>query len=449
MYGSRLYRALGVTGQERMIAGYAYIRRAIREGPLYRRLLAHVNETQWFSHHELAEYQQRKLGEMLRWAVRHVPYYRRVCGTPTGDDPLAVLDALPYLDKESVRALGADLTSGWRTIPVSGGTGGSTGAPLIVKHNLRSIIREQAFLARQLEWAGYQEGERRAWWRGGLIVPAAQTEPPFWRENRTENMLVLSSYHLSEATVEHYRSALERFDPSVIQAYPSSISFLARYLEATGQCYRGKSLRGVITSSEMMPDEQRAAVSKVLGCPVFDWYGGYERVAAIGTCEKGTRHLLTDYSFTETLPSDQRLSELVGTSFLERAMPLIRYRTGDQVELAGEDARCSCGRAFPVVTQILGRCDDYLVTPDGRHIGRLDHVFHNVRGMAEAQIRQFKPDEIEIAVVPIDGFDDSMSRLIKANAAERLGPEMIVKIVTVPGIPRTGSGKVRGVVRTI
>jgi hypothetical protein len=29
---------------------------------------------------------------------------------------------------------------------------------------------------------------------------------------------------------------------------------------------------------------------------VFDWYGQAERVAAIGTCEHGSYHVLTDYS---------------------------------------------------------------------------------------------------------------------------------------------------------
>ena len=36
--------------------------------------------------------------------------------------------------------------------------------------------------------------------RGDMIVPAAQREPPYWRMNRAENMLMLSSYHLAESS---------------------------------------------------------------------------------------------------------------------------------------------------------------------------------------------------------------------------------------------------------
>ena len=54
-----------------------------------------------------------------------------------------------------------------------------------------------AFVDRQAEWAGYRPGDRRAWLRGDPIVPARQHGGPLWRFNRADNMLMLSSYHLS------------------------------------------------------------------------------------------------------------------------------------------------------------------------------------------------------------------------------------------------------------
>ncbi|MCL4748465.1 MAG: phenylacetate--CoA ligase family protein, partial [Burkholderiaceae bacterium] len=98
---------------------------------------------------------------------------------------------------------------------------------------------------RQLEWAGLRRGDRRAWLRGDLVVPADAAGPPFWRMNHAENMLMLSSYHLAESNVPAYIAAMERFDPIVIQAYPSSIAFLAKWLDAAGRTYGGTALKGI------------------------------------------------------------------------------------------------------------------------------------------------------------------------------------------------------------
>ena len=331
-------------------------------------------------------------------------------------------------------------------LAVSGGTSGSTGSPLRLRHDLRSVVREGVFSDRQLAWAGYQRGEPRAWWRGDLVVPANTRQGPLWRANRAQNMLMLSSYHLSEETIESYRVALEQFDPVVIQAYPSSIGFLARYLESTGQVYRGKRLRGVITSSETLLDEQRASINRTMPCRVFDWYGGYERVAAIGTCEYGTLHLLSDYSYVELPEAGDETCGLIGTAFFERAMPLIRYRTDDFVELGDNAQLCQCGREFPQVRRIAGRTGDSIRTPDGRVVASLDHLFKGIDFIAEAQIRQDKLDEVDIAVVPLAGFGDAEKNAILHKAHERLGHSVTVSIVTVESLPRTANGKLRPVI---
>src|SRR5690606_28221227 len=117
-------------------------------------------------------------------------------------------------------------------------------------------------------------------------------------------------------------------------------------------------------------------IEERFGCRVFDWYGQNERVAAIGTCEQGRYHLMSDYSYVELEPTPEGL-EIVGTGFNNLAMPLIRYRTGDFVQLQDVDS-CSCGRAFPVVRRIIGRDDDYIKLPDGSHVKRLSNVFKDI-----------------------------------------------------------------------
>lgn len=67
----------------------------------------------------------------------------------------------------------------------------------------------------------------------------------------------------------------------VIQAYPSSVGFLATWMAASGLDYLGKSRKGIVTSSEMLDAAKKGVVEDRFGCRVFDWYGQFECVAAI------------------------------------------------------------------------------------------------------------------------------------------------------------------------
>lgn len=440
MYASFAYRHAPLRAQETLIAARAALRAKLREGRAFEALRAQVDESQWWSAAELHAHREQRLAELLEVARRHVPYYReRGAGGRLEDWPL--------LDKVAVRAAGRALLAEDRRGPLfESGTSGTSGAPLRLWQDLAAINRENAFVWRQLEWAGLRRGERRAWLRGDMIVPATQRQPPYWRLNRAENMLMLSSYHLAESTAASCLQALEDFDPVVIQAYPSSVGFLAAWMLAHRRRFRGAALLGIVTSSETLSADRRRDISVAFGCPVLDWYGQAERVAAIGTCEHGRYHLLGDYSHVELLPAGDGWFELVGTGFGNFAMPLVRYRTGDYVRPAPAGVRCPCGRAHAMVAQIAGRDDDAVRLPDGRAVGRLDHVFKGVAGLVEAQIRQERRDALEVLVVRGQGYGEGTRRTLIGNLRERLGEAVALEIRPVDAIPRGANGKFRGVV---
>jgi len=440
--------------QEMVIAARSFMRNRLRENMMFRMALNKLRETQWLSTAELGEYQAKHLAAILRHAARSVPYYRELfaqCGfNGDGHGSLHDLSKVPMLTKQDVVNLGSSLVEERRWgLRFKGTTSGTTGLTLMGYRDLRSIRYENAFIWRQLEWAGMRHGDRRAWIRGDMMAPVEQKKPPFWRFNRADNMLMMSSFHLSEVHGDAYIAALEDFDPVIIQAYPSSIAFLARYLESHARIYRGRRLKGVVTSSETLSADQRRVVEHAFGRRVFDWYGTFERAAAIGTCEHGKYHIMPDYGIVELLPTHDGNSEIVGTGFFNRMMPLLRYRTGDIVVPAAEGASCTCGRAFPIVEAIIGRVDDYVKTPDGRHIGMMAILFDRLSDIWEGQIVQEKLDELRILVVPMRELTDSTRRDIEAKARLLVGPEMKIVVEAVAQIPRTSNGKFRMVISKI
>lgn len=410
-----------------------------------------IKEREKFNHEKIKNWQDVQLRTLISHAFKYVPYYRELSKKyhllesdfQSADD----VRKLPYLEKDTVRSnpLAFVARNLRNRLLVRASTAGSTGTPLSLYRTLPSIAQEHAYIWRQFSWAGCNPGDKICTLRGDMVVPASQHSPPFWRYDIAQSSLHMSSYHLSEETIPSYLSALRRYQPALIYAYPSAVNLLAHYIVTNGIDLGLPSLRSVVTSSETLLPSQRELIAKAMGCRVFDWYGLGERVAFIGTCEHGSYHLFDDYGITEFHPVGQNKYELVATGFTNLGMPLIRYRTGDLVRL-GEHNRCGCNRVFTVVGSIDGRSDDIVRLKSGRMIGRLDLIFKGLKGIVEAQVVQRTLEDVLIKVVVDRSFRAETMEKLKYNARERFGEELRVETQIVPRIERNAAGKFRSVV---
>ena len=85
------------------------------------------------------------------------------------------------------------------------------------------------------------------------------------------------------------------------------------------------------------------------------------------------------------------------------------------------------------------------MTPDGRLIGRLDHIFKKQVDILEAQIRQDSKEALEVLLVPDKTFTQKSERLLIGEIRRRLGDEIHIDIRQVDTIPRERNGKFRAV----
>src|SRR6202008_3961893 len=104
----------------------------------------------------------------------------------------------------------------------------------------------------------------------------------------------------------------------------------------------------------------------------------------------------------------------IGTGLRNYAMPFIRYSTGDAIECS--EGECECGRPFGLVRSIEGRMEDYIVTPNGSRVGRLDHLLKGAEGVAEAQIVQDDPAVVRIRVVRGKGYSVETEHSIRRES---------------------------------
>ncbi|MGF1765613.1 hypothetical protein [Aliivibrio kagoshimensis] len=328
---------------------------------------------------------------------------------------------------------------------IKGYTSGTTNQPLTVYRSLSSILLEEYLVKSYFKLMGAPLRPRIAIIRGDSICLSTQTEAPFWVKKPFTGRLVMSSFHISERTALAYFSALEEYKPHIILAYPSSIVLLSKLAKKLNWSPNW-DLKGVLTSSEQFSSDNQKISRSVFG-HIYDHYGQAERVAALQQCNAGHYHVREDYSNVEFI-QDEHGIKIVGSNLHNRAMPLKRYDTNDYVEGLCIDTPCQCGDSSPYVTKILGRDDDYVLLPDGRHIGRLDVAFKGITGLIECQIEQASLQLIIIRYVPESGSDRVMTQeAIEANLRQLLGDDLTFTFKVVERVPRTKAGKFRSVIR--
>jgi phenylacetate-CoA ligase len=233
--------------------------------------------------------------------------------------------------------------------------------------------------------------------------------------------------------------------------YPSSIYLLAMANENYG---RKIHPRAIFTTSETLFDFQRSKIENSFGCKVFMWYGNTEMCGNIVECERGRYHLKLEHSYVELLDDNDQPAasgqpgKLVCTGFGNYAFPLIRYKIDDSA-IISENSSCSCGRGGEIIQEVIGRTEDYILTPDGRMIGRLDHIFKDATHVTLAQLVQNNIFEIIIRIVKDRKYSNRDEEEIIKEARMRLGPSIKIVFDYVTDIPRMGNGKYKFIVSNI
>lgn len=401
---------------------------------------------------KLDEYRLKLLKRTINQAINFVPYYQqlfREAGIAPGtinnfDD----LKKIPLLEKDAVNKNFEQLKSkNWQKYePLESHTSGSTGTSMHFLLDKQTNILEFAALWRVLNWSGYKFGQRYANIHGRVTKGDR-----FFEYDWRTNALHLSSFNFKKENIKLYNEKLKSFRPKLIKAYPSSISLFARWLAE--QKISPYQPQAILTSSESLLDHQREIIKTVFNCPIFDFYGQNERAALISTCPQGNYHIHQEYSHLEILDENGQdakpgtIGEIVTTSFHNLAMPLIRYRTRD---LAMPSTKpCSCGRPYPTVERIIGRIEDIIVTPDGRHVGRLDAAFKLSKGIRLSQIIQQQRESITVKIVKTTEYREQDEQILLKELRSRLGQAIKIDLDYVDKIEIGKNGKIKFVISKI
>lgn len=401
---------------------------------------------------QIEEYQWRKLKALLDYAYRNVPYYREQFDSlgikPEEIKTPADFRKLPVLTKDDVVAYADKLKSHSfdRFKPILTLTSGTTRDNTALYRSRETETWRSAVAWRHLFEIGYRFRDPRV----RLSVPLRYLEDPFRLDiDYNENALMIDNRSL---TIEHapriYRR-MRKFRPKLIYAQPENIVQLAIYFRDLN--LEPLEIPLVLSVGETLLPEFRKIIADYFNSWVVDYYANRENTVAAGELQDGRMYTFTDYCYVEFLdasgaPVQDKPGDIIATSLVNYAFPLIRYYTDD----VGIDRGYADDRLWPMPTMEMygGRGKDLILTRRGIFNPRPYAIFGELGfdHFLQLQLVQTSIDEAILKVAPSPEFDrDRELPLIEKRISEyfRTELEMKVDIQLVDHIPRTASGKYR------
>ncbi len=158
-------------------------------------------------------------------------------------------------------------------------------------------------------------------------------------------------------------------------------------------------------------------------------------------------HISMDSYFVEFIRDDNsaalpgEIARIIITDLDNKAMPLIRYEIRDMACYISES--CSCGRGLPLMSDLAGRKNEYVVTAAGNklYFSFLHDFFNRYQEVRFFQIHQNGQGTVEVRIVKDHTVDEnSLSEKIAEALNSHLGTGVIVKYVE--GIEEEKNGKI-------
>ncbi|WP_024868294.1 phenylacetate--CoA ligase family protein [Pseudoxanthomonas suwonensis] len=411
-----------------------------RHGGSYRQWRNYFASWDGATREALEAEQARRLARFLDHVTAQSAWYRRWRGCDLAE--------FPFLEKRNVLTSLSTIATVTEAEGVPCYTGGTTGASMRVLFTPEDTQERHACLDHFRSTHGYQLGKKVAWFSGKQIVRPSDLESGrVFRDDHFNNIRFFSTFHINRRTFDHYWNALEAFAPEFLVGFPSSVCDICALAKERG--LRASWVPRVFfpTAETVLPGH-RALAEEILGCAVRDQYASSEGAPFIFECAAGRLHLQLLSGVFEVLDEDGQPAqegELVVTSFTTRGTPLVRYRIGDRIRMAAQDAVCTCGSQQPLVQSLEGRPTDFVLSPEnGRvNLGNLSNCTKGVAGILRFQVIQQEPAEVDVLVEHGAAFDSAEEAHFLDALRLRLGNGMAIRLQRVEEIPKEPSGKFR------
>ncbi|HJH29262.1 MAG TPA: phenylacetate--CoA ligase family protein [Methanosarcinaceae archaeon] len=368
---------------------------------------------------ELKELQEQKLKELVHYVYQHSPFNKKKFDDagvkPEDIKKLDDIKKLPFTYKQDLRDT---YPTGMFCVPneqlvrfhVSSGT---TGKPTIVGYTKNDIDQWSLSLARALTSIGVGRGDVLQISYGyGLFTGGLGMH--YGAEEAGATVLPTSA-----GNTEKQLELMQDLSTTVLACTPSYMLFMNEAAKQAGISLKDDTkLRIGILGAEPWSEEMRTRIEESSGIKAYDIFGTSELSGPLFTeCTyQDGIHIWADQFLVEIIDPetgeplpDGEQGELVITTLVKEALPLIRYKIGDLTVKTSEP--CRCGRTHPRIMRVLGRVDDMLIIR-GINVfpGQIESVLMNISEVGEHfMIIVDRVNELDTMKVQIEMTDAAFS----------------------------------------
>jgi len=428
---------------------YGLIPFDIRNGAEYRK---------WknFLHQDISqeEYELLKLKETISYAYENTLYYKelfdRLHVSPYDINERKDLELLPTIDKDTVKANYKKLIV--NTYPKKSSfyvtTGGSSGAPMKFLQSKNMWAKEVAFTMNHFEKNAFYTNMTKASFRGGEFDNLPKNI--FWKPNPHACEIHFSPFHINDKTIQFYVDELNKRKIKYFQTYPSSIKFLIESMRKRNLTL-DYQIDTIFLLSENITTDDINLIQSFFQCSVSSFFGHSERLIFASNYASDISSFEVDrrYGFFELLDNSQNsinnnesIGEMVGTSFDNYAMPLIRYKTNDMTSYLDS--------VNFIIHRIKGSRDyEFLSGKDGMKasltaLNMHSNIFKNV---IKYQYVQSYPGHADLCMNVTNDFSEIDKKLILNALNKKAGHAITFEIKIVDNFILTHRGKFLNIVK--
>lgn len=321
-------------------------------------------------------------------------------------------------------------------------TSGSTGTPFSVIQDYKKRKRTIADLKVFGELCDYPSHERMVFFR--VINDKLHRTP---EQEEKENIYYIDSSNLSEGHLERMREKLLELNPRIVFSYSSTLVELAKYI-ADKKSDTKFSLHSVLVGGEGISEENRKLLQNVFGCKVYRRYSDMELGILGQDNGDGKSYTLNwgSYYFEcLKIESDEEtesgeVGRIVITDLFNKAMPMIRYDTGD----LGVMERTSKNE-LPFFKEIYGRKRDCIYKTNGELLSPAK-IFVLMWGSEGLYQWQFIQETKKDYVLKLNAKKDFDVCAVLDKLKSVIGLDARIEVELVNDIPVTASNKRRAVI---
>ena len=373
------------------------------------------------------------LDRILDFASKNTKYYSKF-GNKLQNYPILTKD---IIKKEFENLKSDDLENRKWFLNTSGG---STGKPVKFIQDMEFRNIQRIITYEQKSWAGYEFGEFmiKLWGNEKEILSDKKNYKAMFLD-WLKNVKFLNSYKLTPQLIKEYIEFLDKNPPKLLLSYIQSIYQIAKYIKENN--LKAPKLEAIMTTAGTLYSAQKKLLQDVFNAKIYNRYGSRE-VGNIA-CNKESNSdelIVTKGVYLEVLENGEitknGTGELLVTSLINYAMPLIRYNIGDIATLKTKNN-------IQIITKLHGRNVDMFKTKDGNFVDGeyFSDLFYFMEWVYKYQVIQKEIDFILVKIATKNPNKKDMEYI--ENGIKKIMAECKVEFKIVDDIPQLGSGKFR------